>query len=46
MFTINDIKKTPKHDMVMWRCGGSLPAHQTSGAEVPDSNPASPTMIP
>ena len=28
-----------------WRCAGSLVAHQTSGAEVPGSNPASPTMI-
>ena len=27
------------------RCGGSLAAGQTSGAEVPGSNPASPTMI-
>ena len=27
------------------RCGGSLAAHQTSGAEVPGSNPASSTMI-
>ena len=27
------------------RCGGSLEAHQTSGAEVPGSYPASPTMI-
>ena len=27
------------------RCGGSLEAHQTSGAEVPGSNPASTTMI-
>ena len=27
------------------RCGGSLLAHQTSEAEVPGSNPASPTMI-
>ena len=26
-------------------CGGWLVAHQTSGAEVPGSNPASPTMI-
>ena len=30
---------------LVWRCGGSLAAHQTSGAEVPGSNPASPTMI-
>ena len=28
-----------------WRCGGSLVAHQTSGAEVLDSNPTSPTTI-
>ena len=27
------------------RCGGSLLVHQTSEAEVPGSNPASPTMI-
>ena len=27
------------------RCGGSLVARQTSGAEVPGSNPASTTMI-
>ena len=27
------------------RCGGSLVAHQTSGAEVPGSNPASTTII-
>ena len=31
----------------LWRCGGggSLVVHQTSGAEVPGLNPASPTMI-
>ena len=28
-----------------WRCAGSLVAHQTSGAEVPGSNPASSPMI-
>ena len=28
-----------------WRCGGSLVVPQTSGAEVPGSNPVSPTMI-
>ena len=28
-----------------WSCGGSLLAHQSSGAEVLGSNPASPTMI-
>ena len=27
------------------RCGGSLVAHQTSGAEVPGSNPTSTTMM-
>ena len=27
------------------RCGGSLVAHQISRAEVPGSNPASPTII-
>ena len=30
---------------LMWRCGGSLVARQTSEAEVPVSNPASPTLI-
>ena len=29
-----------------WRCGGSLVGHQTNGAEVPDSNPASPHNDP
>ena len=29
----------------MWKCGGSIVAHQTSGAEVPGSNTASSTMI-
>ena len=28
------------------RCGGSLIAHQTSGAEVPGSNPASTHLVP
>ena len=28
-----------------WRYGGSLVVQQTSVAEVPGSNPASPTMI-
>ena len=31
--------------LIGWRCGGSSVAHQTSGAEFPGSNPASPTMI-
>ena len=31
--------------VMMMRCDGSLVAHQTSGAEVPGSNPAFSTMI-
>ena len=31
--------------LIGWRCVVSMEAHQTSGAEVPGWNPASPTMI-
>ena len=31
--------------VALWRCGGSLVVRQTSEAEVPGSNPASPIMI-
>ena len=37
-------KQDKNENMEMWRSGGSLVMHQTSGAEVTGSNPAPPTM--